>query len=141
MRLRGTAACIALAAVSAFANPVTPPKNLRPPVVIPVMGLQAKVDDGRVILTWRRYKRDDFKSYQLVKSADPNPMYPDVPALYWAEYADGTRYEDGRLEPGTFHYRVCIITKFGDRWVSPAVEVVIKPEDVKRAPPTEADFE
>lgn len=105
------------------------------------MGLQARVNDGRVILTWRRYKREDFKSYQLIKSADAKLEYPDTSALFSADGAEVTRFEDGKLSVGTWHYRLCIVTRFGDRWVSPVVTVVIGPGDLLRVPPTEADFE
>ena len=50
-------------------------------------------------------------------------------------------YEDGFLTAGTWRYRLCIVTRYGDRWVSPVVTVVIGPEQVKRSAPTVADFE
>lgn len=128
-------------ALLACASAVFAAPALRPPVEVPIMGLQARVNDGRVILTWRRYKRDDFKSYQLVKSADAKLQYPDTPALFSADGADETRFEDGKLSAGTWHYRLCIVTRFGDRWVSPVVTVVVGPGDLRRVPPTEADFE
>ena len=55
--------------------------------------------------------------------------------------ADRTRFEDGKLAVGTWRYRLCIVTVFGDRWVSPVVTVKIGPGDLRRDPPTEADFE
>jgi|GEM_PF-1523408 len=140
MPARALLSILLLSGSAAAAAPAATPV-LRAPVEIAVMRFAARIDDGRVILTWRRYKRDDFKSYQLVKSADASPQYPDVHALFYAEDAGVTTYQDGKLEPGTWHYRVCIVTRFGDRWVSPVVDVVVKPEDIKRAPPTEADFE
>jgi hypothetical protein len=120
---------------------VAAPPPLRPPAEVAATGFSAKIDDGRVVLTWRRYKRDDFRSYQVVKSTETAPQYPDVHPIFSSEYVDATRFEDGRLDVGTWRYRLCIVTRFGDRWVSPPVTVVIRPEDVKRAPPTEADFE
>jgi hypothetical protein len=50
-------------------------------------------------------------------------------------------YEDGFLTAGTWHYRVCVVSIYGDRWLSPVVTVVITPADAKRAVPTIADFE
>lgn len=114
---------------------------LRAPVEVSVMGFKAALDDGRIILTWRRYKRNDFASYQLLKSADAAPQYPDTAALLSSDAVDTLRYEDGKIAVGTWHYRLCIVTRFGDRWVSPVVTVVVRPEDLKRAVPTEADFE
>ncbi len=130
------AAALIAGAKTALAAPA-----LRAPVVVPIMDFHARVDDGRVILSWRRYKRDDFKSYQLLKSTDTRLEYPDTPPLYSADSADRTRFEDGKLAVGTWRYRLCIVTVFGDRWVSPVVTVKIGPGDLRRDPPTEADFE
>ncbi len=105
------------------------------------MGFKAKLEDGRVILSWRRYKRGDFKSYVVVKSLDAQPGFPDTPPLTLSDYVDTVRFDDGRLVPGTWHYRLCILTRYGDRWVSPVVTVVVGPNDVRHDPPTEADFE
>jgi hypothetical protein len=130
-------------AASPAAAPSAPPSApaLRDPVVVPVMGFNAKLEDGRVLLNWRRYKRGDFRTYILLKSADAAPEYPGAPALLSSDYVDTVHYVDGRLVPGTWHYRLCILTKFGDRWVSPVLTVVVGPEDVRHDPPTEADFE
>jgi hypothetical protein len=131
----------ALAVVLALTPAAFAAPPLRAPVEVSVTGFAAKIDDGRVILTWRRYKRDDFKSYQVVKSTDSAPQYPEVPSVFYGDGADATRFVDGKLDVGTWRYRLCIVTRWGDRWVSPPVTVVVRPEDIKRAPPTEADFE
>ena len=41
---------------------------LRSPIEVPFIGFKAVLDDGRVVSTWKRYKRDDFISYRLAKS-------------------------------------------------------------------------
>lgn len=115
---------------------------LRDPVEVEAVGLKAVINDGRVILTWKRYKRDDFSSYKLVKSqTNAKPVFPDDPVIFYGDAPGELRFEDGKLAIGTWHYRLCIITRFGDRWVSPVATVSIGPEDVKRAAPTSADFE
>ena len=115
---------------------------LRNPIEIPFTGFKAVVDDGRVISTWKRYRRDDFSAYRIVKSeTDAAPVYPATKAIYTTVQAGDTMFEDGFLTAGTFHYRLCIITRFGDRWLSPVVTVVISPDQVKRSAPTVADFE
>jgi hypothetical protein len=114
----------------------------RTPVEIEVTGFKAKIDDGRVVCTWRRYKRDDFLSYKLVKSsAKEAPLFPEDPAIFSSEQAGDTRFEDGKLSEGTWRYRLVIVTRFNDRWVSPSAAVVVDSEALKRAAPTAADFE
>ncbi|MFI5362173.1 MAG: hypothetical protein ACHQ49_09410 [Elusimicrobiota bacterium] len=115
---------------------------LRNPIEIPYVGFKAVLNDGRVISTWRRYKRDDFVSYRLVKSdSDASPIFPATKALYTTKQAGDTLYEDGSLTAGTWHYRLCITTRYNDLWVSPVVTVVVGPDQVKRSAPTDADFE
>jgi len=136
-----SAVLFSLSAPALCAAPPAAATGLRAPVEVQVIGFKAKLEDGRVMLTWRRYKRGDFRTYILMKSVDAAPSYPESPALLSSDYVDTVHYEDGKLTPGTWHYRLCILTKFGDRWVSPVLTVVVGPEDVRHDPPTEADFE
>lgn len=131
------AAPLLIAASALLAQP-----PLREPVEVPAIGFKAVLNDGRVIATWRRYKRDDFTSYKIVKSLGKDkPVFPDDPAVFGSDAPGDLRFEDGKLAEGTWHYRLCIITRFGDRWVSPVAVVTITAADLKRAAPTEADFE
>lgn len=115
---------------------------LRNPIEVSQIGFKAVLDDGRVVSTWKRYKRDDFISYRLVKSDSiAAPTYPETKAIYTTTTTGDTMYEDGFLTAGTWHYRLCIVTRYGDRWVSPVVTIVISPEQAKRSAPTVADFE
>jgi hypothetical protein len=114
----------------------------RNPIEVQFIGFKAVLNDGRVISTWKRYKRDDFTYYRLVKSdSDEAPVFPATKAIYTTNQAGDTMFEDGFLTAGTWHYRLCIVTRFGDRWVSPVVTVVVGPDQVKRSAPTIADFE
>ena len=127
-----------LAASAALAADVP----LRSPIEVPYIGFKAVVDDGRVVSTWKRYRRDDFVSYRLVKSeSDAAPVFPATKAIYTTNQAGDTAYEDGFLTAGTWHYRLCVVTRYGDRWVSPVVTVIVDPDQVKRSAPTVADFE
>ncbi len=79
----------------------------------------------------------------MLKTAekDADPAY--VPKKsYWVTHnvAD-LDFADGKISAGTFHYRLVIVTVFGDLWVSPVVELKISPADLKRPVPTVADFE
>jgi hypothetical protein len=115
---------------------------LRNPIEVPYIGFKAVLDDGRVVTTWKRYRRDDFIAYRLVKSdSDAAPVFPATKAIYTTTMMGDTMYEDGFLTAGTWNYRLCIVTRYGDRWVSPVVKIVISPEQVKRSAPTVADFE
>jgi hypothetical protein len=128
---------IVLAAPAALAGDPA----LRKPIEVPYTGFKAVLDDGRVISTWKRYKRDDLFAYRLIKSEADAPVYPAVKAIYTSNQAGDTAYEDGFLAAGTWHYRLCIITRFGDVWLSPVETVVIGPDQAKRSAPTAADFE
>ena len=115
---------------------------LRKPIEVSYVGFKAVLDDGRVVSTWKRYRRDDFISYRLVKSdSNAAPTYPETKAIYTTTMMGDTMYEDGFLAAGTWRYRLCIVTRYGDRWVSPVVTIVVSPEQAKRSAPTVADFE
>jgi len=115
---------------------------LRNPIEVPYIGFKAVLNDGRVVTTWKRYKRDDFLYYRVVKSdSNKTPTYPEVKPIYSTDTTGDTMYEDGFLTAGTWYYRLCIQTRYGDRWVSPVIPVVITPEQAKRSAPTVADFE
>lgn len=132
-----TAAALLLLALPALAG--DPP--LRAPVQIAVTGFKAVLQDGLVKLTWRRYKRDDFASLAVVKSEkDSDPGFPGAPAVVTSNKPDVVAHDDGKLAAGTWNYRLVITTKYGDRWVSPVVAVVIREEDLRRAPPGNSDF-
>jgi len=125
----------------ALALAVSPPEKLREPVVVPAIGFTAKVEDGRVVAKWKRYKRDDFFGYALLRSDKDEPVYVRKSALYESHDVRDLGFEDGKLSVGTYHYRLVVITSFGDLWVSPVVAVTVGPSDLKRPIPTVADFE
>jgi hypothetical protein len=125
----------------ALALAVSPPSKLREPVVVPAIGFTAKVSEGRVLATWRRYKRDDFYAYELLRSDKDEPVYVPKKSLYATHNVGDLGFEDGKIAVGTYHYRLVIVTSFGDLWFSPVVDVNVGPEDVKRPVPTIADFE
>jgi hypothetical protein len=139
--MKRTVLLAALLLVPAASFAVSPPEKLRAPVVVPAMGFAAKVADGRVIASWKRYKRDDFYAYELLKSDKADPAYAPRKSLYATHNVGDLGFEDGRLAVGTWHYRLVIVTSFGDLWVSPVVTVTVGPGDLKREPPTVADFE
>lgn len=114
---------------------------LLPQVQVAMTGFKAKLSDGRVHLSWRRYKREDFVSYAVVKSdKDSDPSYPGASAVVTYATPDGRSFDDGKLATGTWNYRLVITTRFGERWVSPVVPIVIGENDLKRSPPGESDF-
>ena len=132
---------VSLLLLPALALAVSPPEKLRDPVVVPPIGFTAKVADGRVLMTWKRYKRDDFFGYALLKSDKDEPVYAPKKALYETHNVGDLVFEDGRIAVGTYHYRLVVISSFGDLWVSPVVTVTVGPADLKRPVPTVADFE
>lgn len=110
------------------------------PVEVPVTGFTAELKDGRVVAKWKRYTRGDLKAYQLQKAEGADPSCG-APPVFSASSPDALSYEDGHLAPGSWRYRLCIVTAFGERWMSPVVSVAIDEEGVRRSPPTVADFE
>lgn len=133
---------VLLAGLAASASAASHPETLRAPAVVPAIGFTAKLSDGRVVAKWRRYKRDDFYSYQLLKSDKvADPVYVPKQSLYSTTNVGDLTFEDGKLAVGTYHYRLVVVTLFGDLWVSPVVDLTVRPEDLKRPVPTEADFE
>ncbi|MDE2510913.1 MAG: hypothetical protein KGL74_07310, partial [Elusimicrobia bacterium] len=93
------------------------------------------------LLKWRRYKRDDFFGYAVLKSDKDEPLYAPKKSLHETHNVADLTFEDGRIAVGTYHYRVVVITSFGDLWMSPALTVTVGAADLKRPVPTVADFE
>lgn len=110
------------------------------PVVVEAINFDAVYRDGTVETHWKKYLRDDFKFYKVVKSkTNPNPVYPEDGYIYYSSNAGKTSFTDRKLSTGTWHYRVCVVTNRGDRWVSPVKRIEIKP--AARSVPNAKDFE
>ena len=108
------------------------------PVVVKAVGFSAKYMDGRVVTEWKTYLRDDFKMYKLVKSSkNKNPVYPEDSYIFYSPDPEANYFEDRKLKEGVWYYRLCIITKNRDRWVSPVVRIKI---DSISSAPTAKDF-
>lgn len=111
----------------------------RPAVEVPGTGFSARAVDGRVLCAWNRYVREDFSAYLLVKSSGPAVLQ--APVLFASDDRGGLGYVDGELSTGTWRYRLFILTRFGDAWASPEVEVRLSPADLLRRPPKADAFE
>jgi len=84
-----------------------PDLGLKAPVLVNETGFKANLEDGRVITSWRRYRRDDFKSYYIIKSAsNGDPVYPDTAAIFSSGAVADTEFADGELAPGKWYYRL-----------------------------------
>lgn len=132
---------VSLLLLPALALAVSPPERLRAPVVVPAIGFTAQLADGRVLLKWHRYKRDDFYGYALLRSDKDEPVYAPKKAFFETHNVADLSFEDGRIAVGTYRYRVVVITSFGDLWMSPVLTVNVGPADLQRPVPTVADFE
>ena len=112
------------------------------PILVRAIGFTARYQNGRVITSWRRYKRADFKSYRLVRSSTMrDPVYPENGELFSTADRAVTRYEDARVDDGIWYYRLCVITKGNHRWVSPAIEIVVDRMAGPEGVPAPQDFE
>ncbi len=130
-----------LAALVSAAPSARADAALLAPVQVSMTGFKAKLNDGRVVLSWRRYRRDDFVSYAVVKSAkDSDPGYPGSTTVVTYSLPEGRAFDDGKLAVGTWNYRLVITTRYGERWVSPVIPIVIGAGDLHRSPPGESDF-
>jgi len=128
------------------AAPAPPPAPEVPvykaPVLVRAMGFAARYKSGKVLTSWKRYKRADFRSYKLVRSSTMHdPVFPENGEIFSTSQATVTAFEDGAVDPGVWYYRLCIITKTGERWVSPVVEVKAVSETVLGNMPKDKDFE
>jgi len=118
------------------------PRLFRPPTLVRAIGFAVRYEGGRVIATWKRYKRADFKYYKLVRSSTMHdPVYPENGELFSTEKPAVMRYVDVKVDSGIWYYRLCVITKNNNRWVSPVVEIVVNKETGPETPPTAKDFE
>lgn len=111
------------------------------PVVVTEIGFEAALEGGVVRTSWKKYKRDDFLYYKLMRSSNPDPVYPDEAAVFVGTEPGQTSFEDASATPGTWNYRVCVITKSKHRWVSPVVTLKIDAATIGAEPPGASDFE
>jgi len=113
------------------------------PVSVKAIRFKARLKNGKVYTSWKRYTREDFKYYKVVKSqTSRDPVYPEVDAIFYSGDATETRYKDHEVEPGTWYYRLCIITKQNKRWVSPVVRIITRAQSNNHStPPTYKDFQ
>ena len=118
------------------------PRLFRPPILVRAIGFSAWYAGGRVVATWKRYKRMDFKAYKLVRSSTMHdPVYPENGELFSTGQRSVTKYVDAKVDSGTWYYRLCVITKNNNRWVSPVIEIVVNKETGPETVPTAKDFE
>lgn len=136
------AAMLAFAAPFAVSNQGSD-HGYKKPVEIKHTGFKAVYKDGTVAASWKKYLKNDLKFYKLVRSANnANPIYPEDGYIFFSTDNTATSYTDRDIKPGTWHYRLCIITNDGSRWISPVVTIKVpeKP-DASASAPTESDFE
>jgi len=136
------AAMLALTAPFATSNQAAG-HGYKKPVEIKHTGFKAVYKDGAVTASWKKYLKNDLKFYKLVRSdSNANPIYPEDGYIFFSTDSAATSYTDRDAAPGTWHYRLCIITNDGSRWVSPVVTVKIPAKtDASAGAPTAADFE
>ncbi|MCX5795241.1 MAG: hypothetical protein NTY77_07100 [Elusimicrobia bacterium] len=139
---RLTLAAALACAMAAPARAQPQPRLFRPPTLVRAIGFSAWYEGGRVIATWKKYKRADFKAYKLVRSSTMHdPVYPENGELFSAGDRAVTRYVDAKVDGGIWYYRLCVITKGNNRWVSPVIEIVVNKDVGPEAVPKAKDFE
>ncbi|MBI5239139.1 MAG: hypothetical protein HY926_01575 [Elusimicrobia bacterium] len=134
-------ASLLLGPAAAFAEPAQP-RLFRPPTLVRAIGFSAWFEGGRVLATWKKYKRADFKAYKLVRSSTMHdPVYPENGEIFSADKPSVTKHVDAKVDTGIWYYRLCVITKENNRWVSPVVEIVVNRDAGRETVPSAADFE
>ena len=115
----------------------------KPPVLVKAVGFTARfIGDGKVEISWKRYKRPDFLAYKLVRSSTMHdPVYPENGHIFSASRPGTIRYKDVKVDTGVWYYRLCVITKGGNRWVSQVAAVEVNNETSAEGVPTAKDFE
>lgn len=117
-------------------------KVYKTPVLIKAVGAKAVLEDGSVKISWKKYTRSDLLFYKVVKSkTNKNPVYPEDGYIFYTTDENVTSFCDKKIEEGVWYYRVCVITKAKERWVSEVIQMNIKKESVENKIPTEKDFE
>jgi hypothetical protein len=93
------------------------------PVLVEAMNFKVETA-GRVLeFSWLEYLRDDFQWYKLVRSArDANPVYPNAETIFVGTESDQTSFRFVHNDNKKYFYRLTIVTKGRDRWVSPVFE-------------------
>jgi len=73
--------------------------------------LSAQADETSVSLSWSAYNKDNFKSYQIIRSQTNNDLkYPDTGALKSSTDKGFSSYFDSGVEPGKkYYYRICAV--------------------------------
>ena len=138
LTLGAALACVLAAPAGAAGQP----RLFRPPTLVRSIGFAAWYEGGRVIATWKKYKRADFKAYKLVRSSTMrDPVYPENGELFSTDNRAVNKYVDAKLDGGLWYYRLCVITKDNNRWVSPVVEIVVNKDTGSETVPTAKDFE
>ena len=140
--VRLTLAAALACALAAPARAQGQPRLFRPPTLVRSIGFAARYEGGRVIATWKKYKRADFKAYKLVRSSTMHdPVYPENGELFSTGNRAVTQYVDAQVDSGLWYYRLCVITQDNNRWVSPVIEIVVNKDTGSEAVPTPKDFE
>jgi hypothetical protein len=139
---RLTLACALACVLAAPARAQKQPRLFRPPTLVRATGFSAWYEGGNVIATWRKYKRGDFKAYKLVRSSTMHdPVYPENGELFSSENRAVTKYVDAKIDSGIWYYRLCVITRDHNRWVSPVIEIVVNKDTGPETVPTAKDFQ
>lgn len=117
-------------------------KGYKTPVLVKAVGAKAVLENGSVKISWKKYTRGDLLFYKVVKSkTNKNPVYPEDGYIFYTTDENITSFYDKEIEEGVWYYRVCVITKGKERWVSEVIQVNVKKESAESKVPTEKDFE
>lgn len=96
------------------------------PVLVKEIAFTASYKDGQVSTSWKKYLRNDFQWYKLVRSQEnANPVYPDDGYVFYTEDPGVTTYQDPAPKAGVWYYRLTIVTVKGERWISPVIKVTV----------------
>jgi len=104
-------------------------------------GLDVSLKDGSVYLEWEAYTEEDFKWYKILKSeTNTQPVYPDdhVEHIFVESEVDQA-WEKPR--PGTFYYRVCVVTQENARLCWDVVLLELDKEDIYDAGADKNEYE
>ena len=115
-----------LVAVALLISGVAWGTSYKNPVEVDWLNFTAELTPaGEVEMHWAPYNNtEDFRFYKVVRSTtNPDPVYPEDGYVKYYGNIDADSYIDTNPPKGTIYYRVCVITKNGDRWVSNVVTI------------------
>ncbi len=100
--------------------------SYNPPIKDGSIAFDAYLRNGKVLMNWTKYNKDEgFRFYKVIRSStNPDPVYPEDSYIKYSSDVNFTSYVDSKVPQWTNYYRVCAITDANNRYCSNVVKIV-----------------